>query len=54
MLPLVLEHGFSTFVLGSDDARTLGVFGEEVAPALREAVAAERASAGSVRGPSRR
>ena len=54
LLPLVLEHGFSTLVLGSDDARTLGVFGEEVAPALREAVAAERAIRGTVRGPARR
>jgi len=47
LLPLVLEHGFSTFVLGSDDERALTVLGEELAPALREAVAAERASAGT-------
>jgi len=53
LLPLVLEHGFSTFVLASDDARTIATFGEEVAPALREAVAAERATAGTASGPVR-
>lgn len=40
---LVLEHGFSTFVLGGDDPRALEVLGHEVAPAVRELVAAERA-----------
>ncbi|UJP38985.1 LLM class flavin-dependent oxidoreductase [Cellulomonas palmilytica] len=53
LLPLVLEHGFSTFVLGGDDAHTLEVFGQEVAPALREAVAAEREAAGTPGGPVR-
>ncbi|MFE9663267.1 LLM class flavin-dependent oxidoreductase [Streptomyces sp. NPDC005955] len=47
LLPFVLDDGFSTFVLGSDDPRALSVFGREVAPALREAVAAERASTGT-------
>lgn len=39
---LTLEHGFSGYVLGGDDARALAVLGHEVAPALRELVAAER------------
>ncbi|MQY15508.1 F420-dependent glucose-6-phosphate dehydrogenase [Streptomyces sp. RB5] len=46
LLPLVLEHGFSAFIVATDDPRIIRVFGEEVAPALREAVAAERDSAG--------
>jgi alkanesulfonate monooxygenase SsuD/methylene tetrahydromethanopterin reductase-like flavin-dependent oxidoreductase (luciferase family) len=39
---LTLEHGFSGYVLGGDDARSIAVFGQEIAPALRELVAAER------------
>jgi alkanesulfonate monooxygenase SsuD/methylene tetrahydromethanopterin reductase-like flavin-dependent oxidoreductase (luciferase family) len=39
---LALAHGFSTFVLAADDADDLAVFGEEVAPAVREMVEAER------------
>jgi len=50
LLPLVLEHGFSTFILAGDDPRTIEVFGQEVAPALRAAVAQERASAGTRTG----
>ncbi|MGW6455249.1 LLM class flavin-dependent oxidoreductase [Streptomyces sp. NPDC055078] len=50
LLALVLQDGISTFILGSDDPRTLSVFGQEVAPALREAVAAERAAAGTATG----
>lgn len=40
---LVLEHGFSTFVLPGDDAAGLAVAGQEIAPAVRAAVARERA-----------
>lgn len=52
----MLEHGFSTFILAGDDPRTIERFGQEVAPALREAVAQERRAAGTetgavVRGP---
>jgi alkanesulfonate monooxygenase SsuD/methylene tetrahydromethanopterin reductase-like flavin-dependent oxidoreductase (luciferase family)/FAD/FMN-containing dehydrogenase len=48
LLPLALDDGFSVFLLMSDDPRSIQRFGEEVAPALREAVAAERrTSAGS-------
>lgn len=39
---LALEHGFSTFILASDDPDLLRVFGVEVAPAVRELIAAER------------
>src|SRR5918997_104656 len=47
LLPLVLEHGFSTFILITDDPRMIEVFAGEVAPALREAVANERDAAGT-------
>jgi alkanesulfonate monooxygenase SsuD/methylene tetrahydromethanopterin reductase-like flavin-dependent oxidoreductase (luciferase family)/FAD/FMN-containing dehydrogenase len=53
LLPLVLEHGFSTFILAGDDPRSIAVFGEEVAPALREAVARERDAARTPTGPVR-
>ncbi len=53
LLALVLEHGFSTFLLAGDDPRAIQTFGEEVAPALREAVARERARAGTSTGPAR-
>lgn len=53
LLPLVLDHGFATFVLATDDPRTIDTFGAEVAPALREAVAAARATAGTATGPVR-
>lgn len=41
---LALEHGFSTFVLAGDDVSVYDRIGQEVAPAVREAVAAERAN----------
>ncbi|MFB4294008.1 LLM class flavin-dependent oxidoreductase [Nonomuraea sp. ATR24] len=53
LLPLALEDGVSTFILGSDDPRAIRAFAEEVAPALREAVAAERGG-GAGGGGSRR
>ncbi len=39
---LTIEHGFATFVVGSDDAGVIEAFGREVAPAVRELVARER------------
>src|ERR1044071_8433431 len=45
LLELALEHGFSTFILSGDDPREIQRFGEEVAPALREAVERERGDA---------
>jgi len=53
LLPLVVDDGVSTFILGTDDERALAVFGEELAPALRAAVAAERRSAGTATGAVR-
>jgi alkanesulfonate monooxygenase SsuD/methylene tetrahydromethanopterin reductase-like flavin-dependent oxidoreductase (luciferase family) len=54
LLGLVLEHGFSTFILGGDDPRAIETFGQEVAPALREAVARERGGAGTPGTPRSR
>jgi alkanesulfonate monooxygenase SsuD/methylene tetrahydromethanopterin reductase-like flavin-dependent oxidoreductase (luciferase family) len=41
---LTLEYGFSGYIVMGDDPTTLTTFGQEVAPALREVVAAERSS----------
>ena len=46
LLPLVLENGMATFILSGDDPRAIQTFAEEVAPALREAVARERGGEG--------
>ena len=40
---LTLEHGFSAYIVMGDDPDLLARVGQEVAPALRELVAAERA-----------
>ncbi|MEU6577300.1 LLM class flavin-dependent oxidoreductase [Streptomyces sp. NPDC046805] len=53
LLPLVLEDGFSLFILGGDDPNALLGFAQETAPALREAVAKERRAAGTTTGPVR-
>ena len=42
---LTLTHGISTFIVAGDDPGTIQRFGTEVAPAVRELVAAERAGA---------
>ncbi|MGW5671678.1 LLM class flavin-dependent oxidoreductase [Micromonospora sp. NPDC003776] len=44
---LALDHGISTFILGSDEPRAVQLFGQEIAPAVRELVAAERTTPGS-------
>lgn len=49
LLPMVLQDGISTFILGSDDPATLQVFAHEVMPALRTAVTDRRGTAGSTR-----
>lgn len=41
---LTLEYGFSGYIVMGDDPTVLTTFGQEVAPALRELVAAERSS----------
>lgn len=45
LLPLVLNDGIDSFILAADDTDTIERFAGEVAPALRDAVAAERRSA---------
>ncbi|HYI59852.1 MAG TPA: LLM class flavin-dependent oxidoreductase [Microlunatus sp.] len=40
---LTLTYGMSTFIVTGDDPRTVQRFGTEIAPAVRELVAAERA-----------
>ena len=50
LLPLVLDDGAATLVLASDDPETLRRFAGDVAPALREAVAVERARRGVAEG----
>jgi alkanesulfonate monooxygenase SsuD/methylene tetrahydromethanopterin reductase-like flavin-dependent oxidoreductase (luciferase family)/FAD/FMN-containing dehydrogenase len=50
LLPFVLERGFSAFIVMTDDPRTLELWGGEVAPALREAVARAREAAGTPAG----
>lgn len=44
---LTLEHGTSTFIVMGDDPNLLAHFGQEVAPAVRELVSAERARHGT-------
>lgn len=53
LLPLALEDGIGTFILGSDDSATLQQFATEVMPALREAVSRERSSHGVAEGSIR-
>jgi alkanesulfonate monooxygenase SsuD/methylene tetrahydromethanopterin reductase-like flavin-dependent oxidoreductase (luciferase family) len=53
LLPLVLENGVGTLILGSDDPGELRRFAEEVAPALRAAVDRERAAGSVATGPVR-
>lgn len=42
LVDIALMFGTSTFIIGTDDERDVTIFGEEVAPAVRELVAAER------------
>ncbi|UCN15197.1 LLM class flavin-dependent oxidoreductase [Cellulomonas iranensis] len=48
-----LEDGIGTFVLGTDDPRTLQTFAEQVVPAVRDQVDAARATSGTVTGAVR-
>nr|WP_274636818.1 LLM class flavin-dependent oxidoreductase [Microbacterium bovistercoris] len=50
---LTLEDGISTFILAADDARLMQVFGEDVAPAVRELVERERGERGTSAVPVR-
>ncbi|MET8001000.1 LLM class flavin-dependent oxidoreductase [Nonomuraea glycinis] len=47
LLPLALEDGVSTFIIASDDPRAIQTFAQEVAPALRDAIATERGTTGT-------
>lgn len=49
---LTVAHGMSTYILASDDADDIRRFAGEVAPAVRELVAAARDSADDSRPPS--
>lgn len=42
---LTLQYGFTGYILMGDDPTTLTIFGQEVAPALRELVATQRDAA---------
>ncbi len=53
LLPLILQDGIGTIILGSDDPGELQQFAEEVIPAVRERVARERAAGGVGTGPVR-
>jgi FAD/FMN-containing dehydrogenase len=50
LLPLVLEDGVGSLILGSDDPTELQRFAAEVIPAVRETVERERAAGGIVAG----
>jgi alkanesulfonate monooxygenase SsuD/methylene tetrahydromethanopterin reductase-like flavin-dependent oxidoreductase (luciferase family) len=49
LLPLVIEKGFTAFILNDDDPRAIVAWGAEVVPALRMAVASERGTDGRSR-----
>jgi len=53
LLPYALDDGVATFILASDDAGVMQLFAEEVAPALRQAVATEREFRGVLPAPTR-
>lgn len=44
---LTLQYGMSAFILAGDDPNAIALYGQEVAPAARELVAAERGTAAS-------
>src|SRR5699024_845401 len=44
---MALEDGVSTFILTGDDPQVIQTFGAEIAPAVRERVAAERTERGT-------
>ena len=50
---MAIDDGISTFILAADDPRALQAFGQEVAPAVRELVRAERARRGTVAASGR-
>lgn len=53
LVPLVLEHGIGTVIVGSDQPLELQEFASEVIPAVRAEVTRGRAAAGVAAGPVR-
>jgi alkanesulfonate monooxygenase SsuD/methylene tetrahydromethanopterin reductase-like flavin-dependent oxidoreductase (luciferase family)/FAD/FMN-containing dehydrogenase len=53
LLELATGYGFSTFILASDDPDEIQRFGQELAPAVRAAVAEFRETSGAPTGPAR-
>lgn len=53
IVPLVLEDGIGTVIIGSDDPGELQRFAEEVIPAVREEIAKTRTVAGPVRSAAK-
>lgn len=53
LVQLALDDGVGTFIVASDDPAALQRFAEEVIPAVRERVDAERALRGMIAGPAR-
>ncbi|MHA7984487.1 LLM class flavin-dependent oxidoreductase [Rathayibacter sp. CAU 1779] len=53
LVGFALEDGVSTFILAGDDPRGMQHFAEDVIPAVRETVAAERARRGTATGTGR-
>ncbi|MFI2103506.1 LLM class flavin-dependent oxidoreductase [Isoptericola sp. NPDC019693] len=51
---LALEDGIGTVILAADDPTLIQVYGQEVAPAVRELVARERATSGTVPAATQR
>lgn len=51
---MALEDGVSAFILTGDDPDQIRAFAQDVAPAVREAVAAERRTAGTLPASARR
>jgi len=54
LVRLAIDDGIGTFIVMGDDPRVIQRLGEEVAPAVREAVAAERATRGTTPAGARR
>ena len=53
IVPLVVEDGVGTVIIGTDDPAELRRFAEEVIPAVRAEVARARSAAGTTAGPVR-
>ncbi|SKC46062.1 LLM class flavin-dependent oxidoreductase [Krasilnikoviella flava] len=51
---LVLEDGIGTVILAADDPNLVQVYGQEIAPAVRELVARERATSGTAPAATQR